>query len=96
MRLQILFFLCFVVAVAKAQVTGYVISGSVADSAANTPVELVNVILKQKGGDSIVAATNTGADGRFELTGIKAGDYDLHLSFIGYKAKLLPVAVSGN
>lgn len=79
-----------------AQANTFTISGAVADSTTKTPVELANVILKNKGGDSIVSATTTLADGRFELDKISSGEYDLHLSFIGYKARVLPVTVSNN
>ncbi|HLP50217.1 MAG TPA: outer membrane beta-barrel protein [Chitinophagales bacterium] len=72
------------------------VSGMVVDSATQNPVELANVILKPRGNDSIVTASTTGADGRFELLNVRAGEYDLHLSFIGYVAKMLPVTVNGN
>jgi hypothetical protein len=94
MRLLILCFFCFVVSGVNAQ--GFSVTGMVTDSAANSPVELVNVILKPKGGDSIVAATNSRTDGSFELTGVKAGEYDLHLSFIGYTPRVVPVPVSAD
>jgi outer membrane receptor protein involved in Fe transport len=79
-----------------AQGNTFIISGTVADSVSQTPVELANVILKAKGGDSIITATSTGADGKFQLSGIKTGEYDLHLSFIGYNTKLLPLNITGN
>ena len=90
----ILLLLCF--ALANARNTGYSITGTVVDSTTNTAVELANVILKTKGGDSIVTATSVGIDGKFELKDVKAGEYDLHLSFIGYQPKLMPLTLKGD
>lgn len=81
---------------ASAQTNSYTIAGSVSDSVTHTPVELANIILKPKGEDSIVAATSVGADGKFELLKIKQGNYDLHLSFIGYTPKMLQLNVTGD
>lgn len=83
-------------AFANAKNTGYTIAGTVVDSTNNTPVELANVILKVKGGDSIITASLVGVDGKFELKDVKAGNYDLHLSFIGYQPKVLNINVKGN
>lgn len=82
--------------IAHAQGTSYTITGTVSDSTTNNAVELANVILKPKGGDSIVTATSVGADGKFELQKIKEGNYDLHLSFIGYAPKMLQLNVKGD
>lgn len=90
----LLLLLCFTLVHAKN--TGYTIAGMVVDSTSNTPVELANVILKIKGGDSIVTATSVGMDGKFELKDVKAGQYDLHLSFISYQPKLIPLTVKGD
>lgn len=90
----ILLLLC--ISFAHAKNTGYTIAGMVVDSTNNNPVELANVILKVRGGDSIVTATSVGIDGKFELKDVKEGSYDLHLSFIGYLPKVLNLKVTGN
>lgn len=94
--MKLTFTLLFILLFACTFAQTYTVSGLVVDSAGKAPVELANVILKNKGGDSIAAANISGADGRFQLEKVTGGEYDLHLSFIGYKARVIPVTVTGN
>ncbi len=73
----------------------HTVSGVVADSITTSPVEFANVIIKPQGGDSIIAGTITDLDGKFELSNIANGNYDLFLSFIGYNQKVMPITVAG-
>ncbi|HLP18867.1 MAG TPA: outer membrane beta-barrel protein [Chitinophagales bacterium] len=95
MKYIILFFFSFFILAANAQ-DGYAITGIVTDSASHAPVELANVILKARNTDSIVTATTTLADGTFGLSKVATGNYDLHVSFIGYLPEKIPVVLQAN
>ena len=65
------------------------ISGQVTESETNTTLPGVNVVVV--GTDQ---GTTTDAEGRFEISGVQAGSYDLRASFIGYRTKAKSVSVS--
>ena len=66
------------------------VTGRVTDADTGDPLPGVNVALEgtQRGGA-------TGADGRFRLTGVEAGDYTLTASFLGYAAQQRDISVEG-
>jgi len=65
----------------------FTISGAVHDGAANEPLPLANVFVKET-----KTGTATEASGAFWLS-LAAGDYEVLVSFIGYKTETVPVAV---
>lgn len=65
----------------------FTVSGTVRDGATNEPLPLANVFVKET---KTGAATD--ARGAFQLS-LAAGDYQLLVSFIGYKTETLPVAL---
>ncbi len=64
-----------------------VITGRVYDADLKVPIEYATIILYQLPDSSQVIGTTTRKDGRFNITGIKPGDYYLEVSFIGYKTR---------
>ena len=58
------------------------LSGTVVDSATGKPISTVTVVLENNGTE--VASDRTGADGRYELTSVPAGTYELKATLGGY------------
>ena len=75
---------------ALAQDTG-TIAGVVTDSTTSEALPGVNVVV-----DGLNAGAATGAEGRFRISGVPAGDQTLVASFVGYKAKRIPVTVQAD
>ncbi|MBK0404652.1 TonB-dependent receptor [Adhaeribacter sp. BT258] len=73
---------------ALTQISGKV-TGMVTDSVSGKPIGFVTVALLASGTSQAVAAGLTDEAGRFVFQQIKPGNYDLNLSFIGYRSKAL-------
>ncbi len=67
------------------------LKGTVKDSETGEVLVGANVVLK---GTNLGAATDT--DGKFSISGIPSGTYDLIVSYIGYSSSSLSVTISGN
>jgi hypothetical protein len=63
------------------------ISGLLTDSLTGKPVEYATVALLQQGSTQAVDGTLTDASGRFSFSGLNNDDYELNISFIGYRTK---------
>lgn len=80
--LLFLIILCGLTSLAIGQTTG-AITGTVTDQQSGTPLPGVNVMVK---GTYYGAATDL--DGRFQISGMSAGVYDVQFSMMGYKVVL--------
>ncbi len=65
------------------------ITGSIIDSTSNIAVSYATISLRKAGSDKIINGTLSEDDGSFKFADIKDGKYDLEVSFLGYKAKLV-------
>lgn len=65
----------------------FTISGTVRDGATNEPLPLTNVFVKET-----KTGTATDSNGAFQFA-LAAGDYQVLVSFIGYKTETLPVVL---
>ena len=63
------------------------ITGKVFDENTKVPIEYSNVMLLYKSNNKLVTGTVTDKRGEFSLKGIKPGNYDLSVQFIGYATK---------
>ena len=72
---------------AVAQSTGTV-AGTVVDAADEAPLPGMNVALV-----GTMYGTATNAEGRFELTSVPAGDYELRVSGVGFQRSQIPIVV---
>jgi ferric enterobactin receptor len=73
------------------------ISGVVIDSASNQPVPFATIALNDPNTSKPVNGTICKEDGKFELEKIADGKYQIAVSFIGYKTKIVNnVNVDGN
>ncbi|HEY4652499.1 MAG TPA: TonB-dependent receptor, partial [Pontibacter sp.] len=63
------------------------ISGVLTDSVSRKPVEFATVALLVSGTSQSVDVKLTDAAGKFDFQGLKPGNYELMISFIGYKTK---------
>ncbi|NEM97631.1 TonB-dependent receptor domain-containing protein [Pontibacter burrus] len=68
------------------------ISGTLTDSLTTEPVAYANAVLKD--GDKLVAGTAADGSGAFLLSNLPLGNYTLELTFIGYKARKIPVSLT--
>lgn len=70
-----------------AQSPTQIIKGTVIDKQAQFPLPGVNILIM---GSNPLKGTATDADGKFRLTEVAPGRYDLKISFMGYKEIVLP------
>lgn len=82
----LLIFVLSVDALVEAQNSNY-FNGYIKDSLSNENLPYANVILLERKDSSIIVATITDENGRFELTGFKAKEYICKASFMGYEEK---------
>lgn len=66
-----------------------IVSGLVIDSVSNIPIQYASVSLISKRNNQIVTGGITESDGKFTITEIPVGKYDLSIEFIGYKRVVL-------
>lgn len=69
------------------------ISGKIVDKTNSQELPYVNVVLKFEKDNAIVTGVATNEEGRFTLTDISSGNYNLEISYIGYKTKIQPLYV---
>ncbi|MES2513140.1 MAG: TonB-dependent receptor [Bacteroidota bacterium] len=72
---------------AKAQEPTQTIKGTVIDKQAQSTLPGVSIVII---GSDPIKGTTTDTDGKFKLTDVKPGRYDLKISFMGYKEIVLP------
>src|SRR5690625_5371539 len=63
------------------------ITGTVIDSVSGDPVEFATVVLHQSGSDAVVDGTISDELGNWGLRNVKAGVYNINISFIVYTVK---------
>lgn len=61
-----------------------IIKGKVFDPINNEPIPFANVVIQ-----GTTTGTTTDIDGRYELTGLKPDLYNIEVSFVGYKTKVV-------
>lgn len=87
-------FVAALVATISALAQGTIV-GSVADSQTGEALSYVNLRLTRPGNPkTIVKAATTDEAGAFSIEGVKAGTYDLTLSFVGYRPEVRSVSVA--
>ena len=72
------------------------ITGTVIDAASERPLDYANVVVYREGEDEPLDGTTTDEDGMFWLyRKVKAGDYKVTVSFMGYIDQIFSVHLSG-
>ncbi|WP_199767872.1 TonB-dependent receptor [Chryseobacterium sp. Leaf394] len=86
-RIRLLLFLITVLysSVAYAQVAGITISGLIKNKTNKMALSYVNVLARTEKDTAFVAGTITNEGGRFSLTGINPGNYQLEFSLSGFR-----------
>jgi hypothetical protein len=74
----------------------FTLSGLVTESAPTTSTVLAGVRVAFLDGANAGKAANTGADGRYSITGVVAGGYTVTAILAGYTSVALPVGIDGN
>ena len=77
----------------QAQVSKVTVSGQVTSLPEKQILQFVNVILKTEKDSVFVTGTITAADGRFTLTDIAPGNYQLECGFLGFQMLKTPLTV---
>ncbi len=72
----------------SAGITGY-ISGYLLDSVTQKPIEFASIALSPSGLSKITNGEVTDENGKFKISNLSQGDYDLTMTFIGYRDKKL-------
>ena len=67
------------------------ISGKIIDSLTNAEVSYATVVLKKEGKDKEINGVLSEDNGKFRLTEVPVGKYNLYLSFLGYNEKIIIV-----
>lgn len=92
-RLILILLLALVAATAGAQ---NLITGVVYDAASERPLDYANVVVYREGEDEPLDGTTTDEDGMFWLyRKVKAGDYKVTVSFMGYIDQIFSVHLAG-
>ncbi|HMN89904.1 MAG TPA: TonB-dependent receptor [Saprospiraceae bacterium] len=65
------------------------ITGVLIDSTTNAPVEFATVVLIQSKTGKQLDGVITDEKGAFRLQDVRTGEYELHFSFLGYRARVL-------
>ncbi|MDO6389197.1 TonB-dependent receptor [Pontibacter sp. BT731] len=78
-------------AYAQAPLPTGTIKGIVADSATQAKLDYVTVVVQEAGKNQAIKSTFTKDNGTFELIGLELKQYQLVLSYVGYKTKVLPL-----
>ena len=68
-----------------------IIKGIVTDSATQATLGYVTVVIQEAGKNQAIKSTFTKDNGSFELTGLELKQYQLVLSYVGYKPRVLPL-----
>ena len=94
-RIRLLLFLLTVLcsSVAYAQVSGITISGLIKNKTNKLALSYVNVLARTEKDTAFIAGTITNEEGRFSLTGIKPGNYQLEFSLSGFRKQREPLFV---
>ncbi len=75
------------------QVSNVTVSGILKDKTSKAPLPYVSVVLKTEKDSVFITGAITNEEGRFTLSNIKEGSYNLMISYIGYNTKKQPVLV---
>jgi outer membrane cobalamin receptor len=74
-----------------------VIKGVIRDSITSQPVEFATVAVYKSNDQTLIDGAITGAMGDFKISKLEDGNYDMEITFIGYKTKHLKnIFISGN
>lgn len=96
-KIASLFLLFIAIAVVtNAQTAKGVIQGILLDAKSKEPIEFASVALIPQGTTAPLTGCNTDENGSFLLTGIKAGNYTLQFSFVGYLTDTQKVTLATN
>jgi len=71
------------------------ISGQVVEESTGNPLQYVQVMLAQPSNGTILTGTLTDEFGRFSLSGVETGNYEIQISYIGYEITEFPVFIGG-
>ncbi|MER2998882.1 TonB-dependent receptor domain-containing protein [Pontibacter populi] len=83
-------FLCyFIVSIAHAQTSPVKIKGTVVDSTDQAALSYVTIVVQEKRTNQVIKHTLTSDKGTFEITGLAYKEYQLILSYVGYKTKTI-------
>jgi outer membrane receptor protein involved in Fe transport len=74
----------------------YSVSGEISDSVSKQPLSYANIGLLRQSDSTFYKGTTTEIDGKFEIPGVKEGNYLLKISYMGYNPPLISVIVKGN
>ena len=94
MRKALLLLLLFPLSI-MAQVTG-TISGKMIDGENNEPLGFVTVAVTAEGSSLPTAGCTSDIDGNFTITGVKAGNYTVQFSFVGYMSESRKVSINAS
>ena len=66
--------------------TGF-IAGKVFDASNNEPIPFANVVVEQSG--TVVSGSNSNVNGKYSISALRPGAYDLKVSFVGYEIVMI-------
>ncbi|WP_159728250.1 outer membrane beta-barrel family protein [Sphingobacterium sp. 18053] len=87
LRLFFIFILVIFSSVVSAQVSSVSLSGIIKNKTDKLAIQYVNVVVKSDKDDAFIAGTMTNDEGRFTISKIKPGNYQLNISFTGFEDK---------
>jgi outer membrane receptor protein involved in Fe transport len=95
--LLILFSLCILsVRVFPQPGQGGIITGKVFDKSSGHIVEYANIVVLAKTDSSVVTGTISDAEGYFTVNRVPAGNYEVHVRYLGFNDKQFDVSINRN
>ncbi|MDR0265508.1 MAG: carboxypeptidase-like regulatory domain-containing protein [Sphingobacterium sp.] len=88
LQLRLFFILISVIitSIATAQISSATVSGIIKSKVNKAAIPYVNVVVKSDKDSAFIAGTVTN-DGRFTISKIKPGNYQVNISFMGFEDK---------
>ncbi|WP_312336835.1 carboxypeptidase regulatory-like domain-containing protein [Sphingobacterium sp.] len=89
LQLRLFFILISVIitSIATAQISSATVSGIIKSKVNKAAIPYVNVVVKSDKDSAFIAGTVTNDDGRFTISKIKPGNYQVNISFMGFEDK---------
>ena len=85
LKVIILFLITFVsLSKGYTQTRHVTLSGLVQDKTSGLPVEYANIIIKSEKDNTVISGTISAEDGRFSITNLPSGKYNIEISSMGY------------
>ena len=93
MKSYLLFVLLFVLGLCSNARAQAIISGRLLEQATGQPLPFATITLNSETDGAMITGAITDEEGRFTISGIEKGNYEVRCSYMGYKTKIIPILI---